>query len=67
MNKLQEVKDRIDIISVAEYFGLKLDRAYKCICPFHKENTASMSFSKSKQIYKCFGCGKGRRCYKSNI
>lgn len=56
MNKIQEVKQRADIVKVAEYFGLKLDRAHKCKCPFHSERTASMSFSNSKQIFKCFGC-----------
>mgnify|MGYP004505605715 CR=1 FL=1 len=59
MNKIQEVKERADIIKVAEYYGLKLDRAYKCVCPFHKEKTASLSVSPSKQIWKCFGCGAG--------
>lgn len=62
MNKIQEVKQRADIIKVAEYFGLRLDRAYKCICPFHKEKTASLSFSPSKQIFHCFGCGEGGDC-----
>ena len=26
---------------------------------WHKEKTASLSFSQSKQIFKCFGCGEG--------
>ena len=59
MNLIREVKERADIVKVAEYYGLKLNRAYKCICPFHKENTASLSISPQKQIWKCFGCGKG--------
>lgn len=59
MNLIREVKERADIVKVAELYGLKLNRAYKCICPFHKEKTASLSISPSKQIWKCFGCGKG--------
>lgn len=62
MNNIREVKEKADIIEVAEYFGLRLDRAYKCICPFHKEKTASLSFSPSKQIFHCFGCGVGGDC-----
>ena len=59
MNLIREVKERADIVKVAEYYGMKLNRAYKCICPFHKEKTASLSISPQKQIWHCFGCGKG--------
>lgn len=59
MSLIREVKERADIVKVAELYGLKLNRAYKCVCPFHKEKTASLSISPRKQIWKCFGCGKG--------
>lgn len=58
-NKIKMVKDRVDIIKVAQYFGLSLNKANKCNCIWHKEKTASLSFSKSKQIFHCFGCGIG--------
>lgn len=59
MNLIREIKERADIVKVAMAYGLKMDRAYKCVCPFHKEKTASFSISPQKQIWKCFGCGKG--------
>lgn len=59
MNFIREVKERSDILKVAKYYGLKLNRAYKCICPFHKEKTASFSISPQKQIWHCFGCDDG--------
>lgn len=57
-SKIKEVKNRADIVKVAKYFGLNINRANKCICPFHKEDHASFSISPNKQIYTCFGCGK---------
>lgn len=59
MSLIREVKERANIVKVAELYGMKLNRAYKCVCPFHKEKTASLSISPQKQIWKCFGCGKG--------
>ncbi len=61
-NKIKMVKSKADIIKVAQYFGLNLNRANKCRCLWHKEKTASLSFSQSKQIFHCFGCGVGGDC-----
>lgn len=67
MNQIQEVKQRADIMKVAKYFGLNLNRANKCKCLWHKENTASLSFSQSKQIFKCFGCRNWWRLHNISI
>ncbi len=56
-----EVKRASDIHDViSSYVALKpAGSNYKGLCPFHQEKTPSFLVSVPKQIYKCFGCGKG--------
>ncbi|SNZ02155.1 DNA primase [Persephonella hydrogeniphila] len=46
-----------DVIS--DYINLeKAGSNYKALCPFHQEKTPSFMVSPTKNIFKCFGCGK---------
>jgi DNA primase len=59
-NTIQEILTRIDIIDIIGGF-VKLKRRganYLGLCPFHNEKTPSFTVSPSKEIYKCFGCGR---------
>ena len=63
---LDEIVARCDIVSVInEYVPLKRRGSnYQGLCPFHNEKTPSFSVSPSKQIFHCFGCGKGGNVFK---
>ena len=57
---IQQITNRIDIIDVVGEF-VKLKKRgtnYIGLCPFHNEKGPSFTVSPSKEIYKCFGCGK---------
>ena len=58
---VQRVLDAADIVDVVKEF-VTLRKAgvnYKGLCPFHDEKTPSFVVSPSKQLCKCFSCGKG--------
>ena len=51
------VKDAVDIIDVAEFYGISVNRHKKAVCPFHDDHHPSLSFK--NQRFKCFGCDEG--------
>jgi DNA primase len=57
----ERVKQQADIVRVVgEYVRLKkTGKDFSGLCPFHQEKTPSFTVSPVKQIFYCFGCGKG--------
>ena len=58
---LDELNARTDLVDlVSEYVPLnKKGGSYWGCCPFHGEKTPSFHVVPDRQIFKCFGCGKG--------
>ena len=58
---LDALTERCDIADVVSQYVQLTKKGGNLfgLCPFHNEKTPSFSVSPDKQIYHCFGCGKG--------
>jgi DNA primase len=58
---VNDVKEKLDVVDIVSGY-VKLTPAganMRGLCPFHREKTPSFMVSREKQIFHCFGCGKG--------
>lgn len=57
---IDRILDAAQIVDVIQEFVPLKKRGvnYLGLCPFHNEKTPSFTVSPSKEIFKCFGCGK---------
>ena len=58
VNHIRTSNDIVEVIG--EYVTLtRRGKNHFGLCPFHEEKTPSFSVAKDKQMFHCFGCGKG--------
>lgn len=57
----ERVRDAVDLVAlVGEKVALRrAGRSWKGLCPFHAERTPSFTVNPDRQVWHCFGCGKG--------
>lgn len=55
MTVFEQVKSAVDMRTVAEGYGLHIDRGDMTLCPFHNEHTPSAKIY--SDALHCFGCG----------
>lgn len=58
---IEEIKSRLNIVELISTY-VRLEKAgthYKACCPFHQERSPSFMVNEEKNMWHCFGCGKG--------
>lgn len=65
-NVIDSIREQSNIVDViGQYVQLKKSgKNYLGLCPFHNEKTPSFSVTEDKQIFHCFGCGKGGNVFR---
>ena len=60
-NTIEQIMDTARVEEVVGDFVALRKRGVNMIglCPFHNEKTPSFTVSPAKNLWKCFGCGKG--------
>lgn len=60
LSDFEVVKESVDITDVAaRYGGIQVLRGNKAHCPWHTDQTPSLSFYDGKRRFHCFSCGEG--------
>ena len=56
---LESVRERADIVLLAEGYGIRLLKSgknFKALCPFHDDKSPSFYIYPDEKRYHCFGC-----------
>lgn len=52
--ELSEIKSRLSILQVLDYYGFKPDRNHRLLCPFHPDKTPSLQIYPATNTFCCF-------------
>lgn len=58
--KIRQAKEETDLLALSIHYGLTLTQKgedYFTRCPWHKDDTPSLSITPAKGLFHCFGCG----------
>lgn len=58
-NIFKEINEKADIIRVAEAYGSRIDRQYRCNCFMHNDKEPSLQLHKETNTWWCYVCGEG--------
>ena len=63
---IEKIRDEIAIEdAIGHFLPLKpKGRSFWGLCPFHQEKTPSFHVHPERQIYYCFGCGRGGNVFR---
>ena len=56
---IRDVKNRVTIRLVVEFYGFTPNRQHMISCPFHSEKTPSCYIDDERDTFYCFGCQTG--------
>lgn len=57
MKIADEIRERLTMREVVEFYGFEVNRGRYINCPFHSENTPSLKIYPGNRGFHCFGCG----------
>jgi DNA primase len=64
--EIPEIKQRLNILTVLDYYHLRMDRNNMLRCPFHEDEKPSLKVYPDTNTFHCFGCGRsGVNWYRS--